>query len=51
MKKTKVGKKPFFAKLLEDQKVDQIKDLKGGGPRYVTHKYPSDNDEDGGILY
>ncbi len=46
MKKSKIEKKPFFSKFLEAQKVDQDKDLKGGGGRYdVTMKYPSDGDD------
>lgn len=35
-------KKPFFARLLEDQELDAVS---GGG----TLKYPSDSDERGGI--
>lgn len=39
------SKKPFFARLLESQQVDEVQtDLKAGG-RYVTLKYPSDDDE------
>lgn len=47
MQKKEAIKKPFFSKFLEAQKVDKIKDLKGGGSFNVTHKYPSDNDEEG----
>lgn len=42
--KIKNEKKPFFAKLLESQKVDELKKVKGG-VRYMTHKWPSDDDE------
>jgi|GEM_PF-4334882 len=42
--KIKNEKKPFFAKLLEAQKVDELKKVKGGAKR-VTLKYPSDDDE------
>ena len=38
-------KKPFFARLLEAQALEETKtDLKAGGT-YHTLKYPSDNDE------
>ncbi len=47
MKKIKLSKQPFFAKFLEKQIKDDTKSLKGGGLRkYVTMKYPSDDDED-----
>ncbi len=36
-------KKPFFAKFLETQKVQEEKDVKGGIG--LTRKFPSDNDE------
>jgi len=35
------GKKPFFARLLETQELDEV--TGGGGP--ITLKYPSDSDE------
>ncbi len=35
------GKKPFFARLLEEQELDQA----AGGARLQTEKYPSDSDE------
>lgn len=49
-------KKPFFAKFLENQKIE-MNEVKGGRPHqtmkypsdddeHVTLKYPSDNDED-----
>jgi len=48
MKKIKKGKKPFFAKFLEVQHVEDPKEFKGGAwPKYVTMKYPSDIDEEG----
>ena len=50
MKKSKSEKKPFFSKFLEKQSVEETKNLKGGGPIYVTHKYPSDGDDDGPLL-
>jgi hypothetical protein len=34
-------KQPFFAKFLEEDKVDDLNPIKGG----VTMKYPSDDDE------
>ena len=38
-------RKPFFARLLEAQQLDQVKtDLKAGKPEH-TLKYPSDGDE------
>jgi len=50
MKKIKSSKQPFFAKFLEKQIVEDTKTLKGGAPRkYVTMKYPSDDDEGVGI--
>lgn len=49
MKSAKSEKRPFFAKLLESQKLANTNELKGGGDRYVTHKYPSDNDEGGPV--
>jgi len=46
MKKIKSSKQPFFAKFLEKQIVDDTKTLKGGRlGKYVTMKYPSDDDE------
>lgn len=45
MKKIKKAEKPFFSKFLEEQKVEETKNLKGGFPGYVTMKYPSDDDE------
>ncbi|MCA9655147.1 MAG: microviridin/marinostatin family tricyclic proteinase inhibitor [Myxococcales bacterium] len=38
------SKKPFFARYLEGQELEQVQ---GGrrGPPYVTLKYPSDDDE------
>ncbi len=47
MKNIKSEKKPFFSKFLESQKLTNVDELKGGGPIYVTHKYPSDSDEGG----
>ena len=44
--KIKNEKKPFFAKFLEAQKVDELKKLKGGAIVHGTMKYPSDSDED-----
>jgi len=35
------GRKPFFARLLESQELEQA----AGGARFVTMKYPSDSDE------
>jgi hypothetical protein len=35
------GKKPFFARLLESQELEQA----AGGARPQTKKYPSDSDE------
>lgn len=55
---------PFFAQFLEEQEFPRVRtDLKagprgggggggsggGGGPPLVTLKYPSDDDEDGGV--
>jgi hypothetical protein len=37
-------KKPFFARLLEAQELDQV----AGGTRFVTRKFPSDQ-EDGAV--
>jgi len=46
MKKIKKEKKPFFSKLLEAQKIEDSKNLKGGKKRdEMTMKAPSDNDE------
>lgn len=39
--------KPFFARFLEKQALEQAK---GGGP-VTTMKYPSDNDEDVTLKY
>jgi hypothetical protein len=36
------GRKPFFARLLEAQELEQV----AGGSSIATRKYPSDNDED-----
>ncbi len=38
---------PFFARFLEDQKIDKAdaKRVSGGRPPFVTLKYPSDDDE------
>jgi hypothetical protein len=43
-KNTKQGKKPFFARLLEQQELDHVV---GGGGLLAdkTNKYPSDSDE------
>ncbi len=38
------GRKPFFARLLEAQELEQV----AGGKSFATRKYPSDN-EDGGV--
>ncbi|QRK06362.1 microviridin/marinostatin family tricyclic proteinase inhibitor [Archangium violaceum] len=38
------GKKPFFARLLETQELEQV----AGGTGTVSKKYPSDSDECGG---
>lgn len=35
-------KKPFFARLLEEQELEQV----SGGNAHVTTKYPSDTDEE-----
>ncbi|MCY1073987.1 microviridin/marinostatin family tricyclic proteinase inhibitor [Archangium lansingense] len=35
------GKRPFFARLLEEQELDQV----GGGVAAQTEKFPSDSDE------
>jgi hypothetical protein len=35
------GKKPFFARLLEEQELEQA----GGGAPLQTEKFPSDSDE------
>jgi len=35
------GRKPFFARLLESQELEQA----AGGITFVTMKYPSDGDE------
>ncbi len=35
------GKKPFFARLLEEQELEQA----AGGARLQTEKFPSDSDE------
>lgn len=43
--KIKNEKKPFFAKFLEAQKVDELKKVKGGAAD-VTMKYPSDGDDE-----
>lgn len=45
MKKIKEIKKPFFSKLLEEQRVEDTKYLKGGKRWEETMKYPSDGDE------
>ncbi len=46
MKKSKSVKKPFFAKFLENSKVEKSANLKGGGKKmYFTMKAPSDDDE------
>jgi Serine endopeptidase inhibitors len=39
-------KKPFFARFLEKQ---ELQDVTGGDgrPPFVTHKFPSDSDEGG----
>jgi hypothetical protein len=39
------GKKPFFARLLEAQELEQVA---GGGCDPQTKKFPSDTDEGGG---
>ncbi|WP_257454698.1 microviridin/marinostatin family tricyclic proteinase inhibitor [Archangium lipolyticum] len=44
MKKTLENKKPFFARLLEEQELEQV----AGG---ATKKYPSDSDEDQTMKY
>ena len=44
MKKSKIVKKPFFAKFLENNKIEQTSKLKGGAGRQ-TQKAPSDKDE------
>lgn len=44
MKKIKKTKSPFFSKFLEEQKIENLNELKGGKPD-MTMKYPSDNDE------
>ncbi|QRN95167.1 microviridin/marinostatin family tricyclic proteinase inhibitor [Archangium violaceum] len=44
MKKTLENKKPFFARLLEEQELEQV----AGG---ATTKYPSDSDEDQTMKY
>ncbi len=59
MKKLKDVKKPFFAKLLEAQKMENAQNVKGGVgysmkfpsdlDEAVTMKYPSDGDDDIGI--
>jgi hypothetical protein len=35
------GRKPFFARLLEAQELEQV----AGGTRFTTRKYPSDNED------
>lgn len=40
-------KKPFFARLLESEKNHTVKTGVEAGFPYVTHKYPSDDDEGG----
>jgi hypothetical protein len=42
-KKKELPNKPFFARFLEQQKLE---DVAGGGPLH-TMKFPSDSDEDG----
>ncbi|WP_257453488.1 microviridin/marinostatin family tricyclic proteinase inhibitor [Archangium lipolyticum] len=41
------GKKPFFARLLDAQELEQAA---GGGVPVQTKKYPSDQDEGGPIF-
>lgn len=41
-KGTQEGRKPFFARLLETQ---ELEEAAGGRPVLVTLKYPSDGDE------
>lgn len=45
--KKNAPKKPYFARFLEHQ---ELSDVQGGGP-LVTHKYPSDVDEDVTLKY
>jgi len=46
MKNSNSEKKPFFAKFLENSKIEQTTNIKGGGKRkYYTMKAPSDDDE------
>lgn len=52
------SKVPFFARFVETQEFPKVKtDVKagprpggGGGPPFVTLKYPSDDDEDGWVV-
>ncbi len=39
------NEKPFFAKFLEGQEFPNVKTNLQAGRPLVTHKYPSDNDE------
>jgi hypothetical protein len=43
----KTQKKPFFARFLENQELEQAT----GGRPLQTQKYPSDNDEDVTLKY
>ena len=46
-----VMNKPFFAQFLENQlSQDELDGTQGGKP-FVTHKYPSDNDENVTMKY
>lgn len=40
--KTNKTKKPYFARFLESQELEQVQ----GAIVFVTQKYPSDNDEE-----
>ena len=42
---TKSKKKPFFARYLESQ---ELEEARGGGGPYVTLKYPSDKEDGSG---
>lgn len=43
-KKDEKSKKPFFARYLEGQELEEVTGGRGGPP-YVTLKWPSDDDE------
>jgi hypothetical protein len=45
------GKKPFFARLLEAQELEQVAGGKCGGGEPTTRKFPSDNEEGGGPIF